>query len=638
MIINYASTAHKNAWLRHPVLGDPSFDTFERLCDAVHLSAPPYEWAVNGSLFCDFDGTWYYYAGLYPYGYASCETSRFRTYRSFDQGETWQDLGWGFSEEAFTFEGDLVASDMCPDVFVTFDPHTGKYLLTYDTATNNFTWEDSHDPAGNQIQGGVAVALADSPAGPWTRLPRRILDIRSNFGTCGRYGRWYASCVVPRKNDYIAFCLADSHQHFSWALTALTSPTLEGDWEQPHVVLGCDRPGYYPCPMEFFPVEVHGEYVYARCTSVAANRNYQVVYRALLEEAHDPGSWTMVLDGNGWHAHDHDDEYIGIWGQTLHGFVQDGRYIVMHASRNSQDMGTLGLAWQPVDQPYSDGFVFTGHIGPSLVPLKAAYGAFALDVGFKSKGTVDFAFGYQGVLGPDQSASDAKPSPATMANYAALRVTGNTCALISIDQSGAVTEHARLVCDTEITQIKLVRSARGVVSAWANGTLVAENVQLCDAVAPLAIAAMQFSRLECDSFYVEGEPQPYTWKWNAQDALLGAGQLFPDYAVRGIDDVLEPDRWHRMENGFVGEGLVCAKWNLHGEHFTVQMQKAPNLGVAGIWIDGNFCGSISLQGEGIAAYHTPKLSQGGHAILVRPLKGRIAILDCIAEGNAVIDC
>ncbi len=635
MKINFASTAHMHAWLRHPVLGDPSFDTFERLGDAVHVSAPPYEWAVNGSVFCDFDGTWYYYAGLYPYGYASCETSRFRTYRSYDKGATWQDLGWGFSEEAFTFEGDHMPSDMCPDVFVTWDPVLGKYLLTYDTSTNDFTWEGSHNPAGNQIQSGVAVALADSPAGPWTRMTRRILDNRASHGTCGRYSRWYASCVLPRKHDYIAFCLADSNQHFSWALSALTSPTLDGAWTHPHVVLGCDRHGYYPCPMEFFPVEVHGEYVYARCTSVAANRNYQVVYRALLEQAHDPGAWEMVEDGNGWHAHDHDDEYIGIWGQTLHGFYDDGRYIVMHASRNSKDMGTLGLAHRPIDQPYSDGFTFTGHSGPSLVPLKASYGAFSLQARLQSKGTVDFAFAYQGVLGPDRSIADSVPSKQTMSGYCALRISGSTCSLITVGKNGEVTVHASLEAAEPITKVKIERDACGVVSAWANGQLVASDVALSDAVAPLAIAAMSHSRLECDEFTVEGDAQPYAWQWNAQDALLGAGQLYPKDRVVSPEEEIEGDRWHRLEDGFVGKGLVAAKWNLHGNTFTVQMQKAPGFGAAGVWLDGNFCGSVELDGEGIATYTTPCTSTGGHAVMVKPLRGKIAILGCLAQGDAV---
>lgn len=637
MKINFASVSHMQAWLRHPVLGDPSFDTYERYCDAVHVSKPPYEWAVNGSVFCDFDGMWYYYAGLYPYGYASCETSRFRIYRSSDKGESWQDLGWGFSTEEFTFEGDHIPSDMCPDVFVTYDPGLGKYLLTYDTATNDFTWEGSHNPAGNQIQGGVAVALADSPAGPWTRLPRRILDNRTSHGTCGRYGRWYASCVVPRKNDYIAFCLADSHQHFSWALTALTAPTLDGEWTKPHVVLGCDRPEYYPCPLEFFPVEVHGDYVIAHATSVAANRNYQAVFRAPLEQAHDPGAWEMIDDGNVWHAHDHPDEYVGIWGQTLHGFYENGQYITMHASRNTEDMGTLGLASRPIDTPHSDGFVLSGHSGPSLVPLKAAYRDFSLTARFESKGTVDFAFGYQGVLGPNANISDSTPSADTMANYSALRVSGNVCALITLDQSGNITTHASMTADAPITSIKLTRDTLGKVSAWANERVACAGVVLSDVTAPLALAAMQHSRMECSEFIVEGQPHAYEWQWNAHDALLGAGQVYPEAVTVTPDADLTPDRWHRLQNGFVGEGLVAAKWNLHGNEFVVQMQKAPNLGVAGVWVDGNFCGSVSLAGEGIAEYTTPWLAMGGHSVLVKPLRGRIAILGCLAHGEAVTD-
>ena len=107
---DYAKTTHMDAWLRHPVLGDPSFDSFERLGDTVHKSQPPYEWAVNGSLFCDFDGSWYYYAGLYGYGYRGSLRSRFKIYRSADKGMSWEDLGWGF-EEGFVFDGHETPAD-----------------------------------------------------------------------------------------------------------------------------------------------------------------------------------------------------------------------------------------------------------------------------------------------------------------------------------------------------------------------------------------------------------------------------------------------------------------------------------------------------------------------------------------------
>ena len=319
MIRDYAKTENMNAWVRHPVLGDPSFDTFERLGDTVHRSTPPYEWAVNGSLFCDFDGTWYYYAGLYGAGYMGVP-ARFRIYRSADKGQTWEDLGWGFDED-ITFEGDAVVTKNNPDVFLTWDESKKKYILTYDNSTVNWTRDALKDIENSNVDSGAALALADTPAGPFERLPRRFLSNRRAHGSLGRWHRLYASCVVPRKKDYIAFCLCDSDMYFSWALAVMTAPDLNGPWSLPHMVLSCDRPEYYPCPVEFFPVEIRGEKVVAHATSVALNRNYQAIWEADLEAAHVASAWHMTDDGNVWHAHDHPDEYDGIWGQTLHGFV-----------------------------------------------------------------------------------------------------------------------------------------------------------------------------------------------------------------------------------------------------------------------------------------------------------------------------
>ena len=43
--------AHRQAgslWLHHPVLGDPSFDTFQRAaCNPIHSGYPRFEWPVN---------------------------------------------------------------------------------------------------------------------------------------------------------------------------------------------------------------------------------------------------------------------------------------------------------------------------------------------------------------------------------------------------------------------------------------------------------------------------------------------------------------------------------------------------------------------------------------------------------------
>lgn len=658
---DYAKTDHMNAWLRHPVLGDPSFDTFERLGDTVHRSEPPYEWAVNGSLFCDFDGTWYYYGGLYGYGYLGDLPSRFRIYRSGDKGESWEDLGWGM-ENGFTFEGNDFPSDGCPDVFLVWDERMGKYLLTYDTSTNDMTWEKAHDPNGHTADSGAAIAWADSPAGPFTRVPQRFLSNRATFGTLGKWGRQYASCVVPRKNDYIAFALTDSHRHYAWALAAMTAPTADGPWSLPHIILSCDTPGYYPCPLEFFPVEVRGDKVAAHATSVAMNRNYQVIFEAELERAHDPAAWQLTQDGNVWHAHDHPDEFAGIWGQTIHGFVEDGRYVVMNASKDERDYGTLNLAVRPWDTPWSDGFTFTGHAGASVSPLKAAYGAFEANAEFSSKGTVDFAFNYEGVLGPDNSCADSVPNDTAVSGYMAVRVCGNSCSVVSVlpnegpapaeelpQQTAAglrisaartvqpntrVVTHVRGFAGQNITALRILRDEKGALSVWANGSPVCEKLPLPYKTAPLALVVQPRSRLECTRFEVEGEAQPYTWQWNAVDAILGAGQLMPEDAVLCTGDEAAPDRWHRMEGGYLGEGRIAAKWNVHGTDFTVRFRKAPGFGKAGIWADGCFLGCADLAGEGGAEYRVTGLANGPHAIRVEPLCGRIGILGCTVCGPA----
>ena len=119
MKIDYAKAMNRECWLRHPVMGDPSFDTFEVLPAPVHVSRPPQEWTVNGSLFRDpKTGWWYCYTGLYRQGYApSAEYCYFEINRSKDEGQSWENLGPGF-EKGFRFEGMETPCDIAPDVDV----------------------------------------------------------------------------------------------------------------------------------------------------------------------------------------------------------------------------------------------------------------------------------------------------------------------------------------------------------------------------------------------------------------------------------------------------------------------------------------------------------------------------------------
>ena len=385
--------------------------------------------------------------------------------------------------------------------------------------------------------------------------------------------------------------------------------------------------------MEFFPVELRGDKVLAHATSVARNRNYEVTFCADLEHSHRCNAWTMIEDGNVFHAHDHPDEYFGMWGQTLHGFVENGQYIVMYPSKDQRDYGTINIASRPLDKPHSDGFTPTGHGSASVSPLKAAYKELALEAEFTCRGTVDIAFDYNGLLGPDRSRADSVADRLALANYSGVRICGTTCQLITVSDAAETVCRIFKTFDRPITAVKLIRTASGSVSVWANGELLCNDLSIPFQFGSPAIVVGEFSRIDCTQFCIDGEPLPYIWRWNAEDALLGAGQLMPSEEYAQPESLPSRDRWFRIAGGFAGEGLIAAKWNLHGDEFTVQLQKHPGFGAAGIWVDGHFYNSLDLNGEGTLEYTVTALRNGPHAIRVKPLKGKIAITGCIATGQ-----
>ena len=70
---DYAESRYVDQWLRHPVYGDPSFDSFERLPgNPIHRGIPGLEWPVNGFLFLDpMSGNFYIYVGEYGVNYGN---------------------------------------------------------------------------------------------------------------------------------------------------------------------------------------------------------------------------------------------------------------------------------------------------------------------------------------------------------------------------------------------------------------------------------------------------------------------------------------------------------------------------------------------------------------------------------------
>ena len=627
--IDYAQTANMHAWLRHPVLGDLSFDTFEKLGGTVHQSTPPYEWAVNGSLFRDpADGAWYCFAGLYREGYRAdpAHPSDFIIYRSRDEGASWEDLGRGFPD-GFRFDGYAVAADGHPDTVMTYDPETKLYWLAYDWGTNESSWENAHNPTDKNQGSGGALAYAESPAGPFTRLPSPIFNNADINKSIGRFTRAYATTVLKREKDWIAFILCDSGPYFSWGLVCMTAPAPEGPWSHPAVLLSVDRLEYYPAPVEFHPCFAVGDTVYAPATSVARNRNYQSMHAAPLEQAHDPAAWRLAGDGNAWHARPLPDEVYGIWGQTYHGFVQDGTFTVMYPSRDTKGFGTLSVAQRPWSQQHSDGFAFSGHGGKSVAPLLRGYRDFALDAEFTLSGTVELAFDYHGVLGPDQPHADAVPSGESLADYKALRISAGSYALVSIaaDQTEQVLAEGRFPFRQEKNVQVFMRAEGGTVQFEINGVSgTADGIEIRGG--PLSLVAHAFSFITCAKFMVAGEALKSALRYNAYDALLGAGQRLDDWPPA------EDQGLRCVSAGAVaGSGGVYGKWNVVCRGLALYAPKGPCLGKARIAVDGETEAVIDLYAEKAtpsSPVYTCDLGAGRHCVAVYP-ESRWIVLDVL---------
>ena len=613
--MDYAKVSLRDQWLRHPALGDPSFDTFEKVGPTVHRSEYPYEWTVNGSLFIDFDGTWYLYAGLYPLGYMDrpgCY-SHFEIYKSADKGQTWTWLGPGL-HDSFVFEGVSSPSTGCPDAVLYYDARRKKYLLTYDWGTDNATWFIAHNYVGTGADAGAAVAWADSPAGPFERVARPVFLNSQLHGRYGRFDRFYATTVIPRKNDYLALMLCDSGPSFAWGLAGATASAPEEGFSMPKMLLSADLQTYYPTPVEFYPAFVVGDTVYAPATSVCANRSYQALFAAPLEEAHRPEAWKLAADGGLWHARPLSDEHYGIFGQTFSGVVDgDGLFRVMYPSRDERGWGTLMTASRPWDRPYSDGFTLSGHAAPSITLLRRMYKTFTLEAEFDLHGGfADVLFDFAGRLGADRPASDCAPNDECLTKYAALRVSGPVWTLMS---GGEVKATGRV--SRPITAVRLERGPE-TLRAAVNGECVLDVPCPVDEFHPVGLRTDRFTVLNCSRFDVEGESRPAVYRFTDVEALQGGGV---------------GDNCFTMEDGR-RRGAARVKWSAYGSSFELTGRRAPGLGRAVVRVDGKEMAEIDFSAEKAQdgpIYATPALAYGPHGVELIPTSGEIIVPDIIAR-------
>ncbi len=633
-VTDYAKMCSMEAWLRHPVLGDPSFDNFTKLGQTVHRSEKPFEWAVNGSIFSDpKTGWWYYYVARYPKGYwdPSADICHFIIYRSKDKGASWENLGKGFPDFQCPFAGLEDACMGAPDAVVRYDAAEDLYWMTYDWGCGRLIQQEGGKPCLEALpDAGVALAWAKSPEGPFHRLKTWVHNNRFQTSRIGRFHRGYSSAAFQRKNDWICFIMQDSGPYHGWGLTCRTAKTPDAQWSEPRLLLSPDRQGYYPALLEYcFCIQI-GDMIYAPATSVAGNRNYQVVYAAPIEQAEHPSAWKLVREGSLWHSRPLADERYGIWGQTLHGFIEDGMYYTMYVGMDERKYGTLSVASCPADQPFRDGFTISGHVGSSVSPTLGAYRDFSLDMHMDFTGTAEVFLKHHGILGPDQTTSNSVTSQESFASSLSIELGDDRgYRLLLRDPAGACRVLHRGTAETKITSLGAAWSDNRLCLAvnekevWAGDLSEALKEAGMDpeafAEAPLAVCAREVSVFRCSRFRVTGEPLPYALRYSAREGVLAAmhGTTWQPAQREGFV----------TRKGYIGSGSRWVKWNFRGNGFRLYAPRGEDLGRAEIWVDGYLYATVDLYAPQPEAsrivYEVRDLpGQTRHAVVVKGYEGQ----------------
>jgi len=626
--IDFADPARLNSWLRHPVYGDPSFDSFERLPgNPIHRGAPPFEWPVNGFLFEDpRSGNWYVYVGLYAAGYAMGEGKNMACtlYRSEDKGRSWQHVGPIFPHGPFMFDGEIPFG-RAPDVSVVYAD--GRYHMVYDWASANSDWATMMNPPKG-VDSGIAYAWADRPEGPFVRTTRPLYQTGAHPFYRRKYRRGYAATLIRRERDWLVLAMMDSGAHHSWALVGMTSPKPEGPYSAPVFLRCVDDMYFHPPLLEFYPAFEHDGWVYSPATSVALNRNFQVMFRAKTEDSMNPGAWEIFQHGSVWHADPVPHEHYGIWGQTFSGFVSaDNTLNVMFPSRDREGFGTINLASRPWDRPYRPhGFTLSGHQGPSLTLLKGTCEAFSLETELDLRGECSVLWGYHAPLGPDRPTSNSTLHPLSLTRYCALELAGREWRIVRVGEAGRRDEFASgSITSNGEWKAAISHAVDGRTRVTLNGDTV-WNGNIESAEGAVGILVGRNSHLTVTRFNMEEPGKKGRVFYLHTEAILGGGQA--------------GGSWREVEDPSLsyGIGAVSAtadargKWNFEGSGFSIWAPRGTQYGAADVFVDGVKVGEIDFTAQeprpSSALLSCQDIENTYHAVIVQVKEG-IVPLDVI---------
>lgn len=610
---DFADSRQADCWLRHPVYGDPSFDSFVRMPgNPIHRGAPPFEWPVNGFLFHDpVSRNDYIYVGDYCEGYGA-RPSRCLLYRSTDGRHTWSNLG-------VVVQGDPASFDKgghTPDASVVYD--AGRYHMLYDWGELNFNEE-----------GGLAYAWAERPEGPWHRAPEPITRNTKLSKMLGRYQRTYAGTLIRRQHDWLIAAMMDAAPN-SWVLFVMTAPSPAGPWSERRLVRNVETDTFHPPLMEYFPAFAHDGFLYAPATSVALNRNFNTLFRAPLERADDPQAWQVYRHGSLWHSEPFENEHYGIWGQTISGSVDEhGTLWAMFNSRDEHGLGTVNLARRPWKQPQRKrGFVLSGHQGPSFTCLRQTFREFDLDATVLLRGSASILWDWQGAVGPNQPQSDATLHPITRTRYQALELSASGWAMVRADEAGKIQRlDSGSLPQPGPWRLHLQRRENGAVQFSADGQkLWSGNMAMSTGqteVGAIGLWVEPKTHLSVDRFALKGKSLPAHIAYLGVEGLLGAGE--------------RPSQWEELRSPEFrfGVGQVSkqpqarVKWNVVGRRLILWSPSGPRFGKVEVRLDGKAVAMLDQHSEQLTAsrpvWSSTQLSGLQHALVCLAAEGQMAV-------------
>lgn len=621
---DFAISDSRDEWSHHYSFGSPSWDSFERLPkNPVYTGREGFEWPVNGFFFSDpVSKNWFLYIGEYRRNYNFISSSGSRNlncviYKSADKGKTWEKAGDLFPLVMHCFDSINI---QVPDVMVVYNE--GRYHMIFDWVSCDASWEQMQKT-------GIGYAVADKPEGPFSvsEKPLRINTQYANSPLLGRYWRMYAPMIVKRKNDWVMLYMMDTAPSRSWALVAATSEKPEGPYGESVFIRNVEQKTYYPPLMEYFPAFTHKGYAYFPATSVALNRNYQLINRVRTEDIMDRGKWQTYIAGSFWHSINADNEYAGIWGQTITGFVDDqDSLFVMFPSRNNENYGTINLArtsWTQFNR--KKGFNIVSCAGPTFTYIKKGINLEYLDMDYNLTGTMHIFWDFHKTLDINDTWGNFSFDHAK-GDYKEIEISQScwNIKIIGEDTISALASGKIQNSGNPLQNLKL-RNEKDKYSFYINGQKIWEGI-LSDNPGVVGVILDPHSYLNTSRFNVAGKQISGSLFYGYYEALLNAGNQDSDW------NFIKSSLFRNGSGAVSKENHGFAKWNFYGTGFELYLPKGPTFGTVDVFVDGKNSGNIVLRNDkpsnSSIVFKSKSLCAGAHSVFIETRNGQLP-LDCI---------